>query len=78
MGYLYSLLSNCSEPDCCGLICKAAEGLTVEGILKNWSKIKPVILEAWAENKDALIELFGRVRDEWIDNNLATWIGANR
>ncbi|CAL5331663.1 unnamed protein product [Camellia sinensis] len=56
----------------------AAEGLTVEGILENWSKIKPVILEAWDENRDALIELFGRVRDDWMDNELATWIGANR
>ncbi|KAL7203396.1 hypothetical protein ACSBR2_016647 [Camellia fascicularis] len=56
----------------------AAEGLAVEGILENWSKIKPVILEAWDENRDALIELFGRVRDDWMDNDLATWIGANR
>ncbi|KAG5565824.1 hypothetical protein RHGRI_001668 [Rhododendron griersonianum] len=60
-------------------ICKssAAEGLTVEGILKNWSKIKPVIMEAWDESKDALIDLFGKVRDEWMENDLATWIGAN-
>ncbi|KAG5565825.1 hypothetical protein RHGRI_001668 [Rhododendron griersonianum] len=45
-------------------ICKssAAEGLTVEGILKNWSKIKPVIMEAWDESKDALIDLFGKSR----------------
>ncbi|XP_058225900.1 uncharacterized protein LOC131334717 isoform X2 [Rhododendron vialii] len=56
----------------------AAEGLTVEGILKNWSKIKPVIMEAWDESKDALIDLFGKVRDEWMENDLATWIGANR
>ncbi|KAI7990961.1 Leucine--tRNA ligase, cytoplasmic [Camellia lanceoleosa] len=55
-----------------------AKGLTVEGILENWSKIKPVILEAWAKNRDALIELFGKVRDEWMDNDLVTWIGANR
>ncbi|THG14181.1 hypothetical protein TEA_020274 [Camellia sinensis var. sinensis] len=56
---------------------RATEGLTVEGILENRSKIKPVILEAWAENRDALIELFGRLRDEWMDNDLATWTGAN-
>ncbi|OAY62273.1 uncharacterized protein LOC110615330 [Manihot esculenta] len=55
-----------------------AEGLTVEGILENWSKIKPVIMEAWGENKDALINLFGKVRDEWMDEDLAAWIGANR
>lgn len=55
-----------------------AERLTVEGILENWSKIKPVIMEAWGENKDALINLFGKVRDEWMDEDLAAWIGANR
>ncbi|GAV81738.1 hypothetical protein CFOL_v3_25192 [Cephalotus follicularis] len=55
-----------------------AEGLTVEGILENWSKLKPVIMEEWSENKDALIDLFGKVRDDWMDNDLATWIGANR
>lgn len=55
-----------------------AEGLTIEGILDNWPKIKPIILEAWAENRDALIDLFGKIRDEWIENDLATWIGANR
>ncbi|KAK4411411.1 hypothetical protein Sango_0214100 [Sesamum angolense] len=55
-----------------------AEGLTVEGILENWMKIKPVIMEEWNENRDELIDLFGKVRDEWMDNDLATWIGANR
>ncbi|KAA3471794.1 Ribosomal RNA small subunit methyltransferase G [Gossypium australe] len=55
-----------------------AEGLTVEDILENWSKKKPVIMEEWDENRDALIDLFGKVRDEWMDNDLATWIGANR
>ncbi|XP_010326971.1 uncharacterized protein [Solanum lycopersicum] len=55
-----------------------AEGLTVEGILENWSKIKPIIMAEWNEDRDFLIDLFGKVRDEWMDNDLATWIGANR
>ncbi|KAJ0054136.1 hypothetical protein Pint_00450 [Pistacia integerrima] len=56
-----------------------AEGLTVEGILENWSKLKPVIMEEWGENsRDDLIDLFGKVRDEWMDTDLETWIGANR
>lgn len=56
-----------------------AEGLSVEGILENWSKLKPVIMEEWGENsREPLIELFGNVRDEWIEKDLATWIGANR
>ncbi|KAB1214351.1 hypothetical protein CJ030_MR5G000850 [Morella rubra] len=59
-------------------ICKVSEGLTVEGILENWSKLKPVIMEEWNENRDVLVDLFGKVRDEWIEKDLATWIGANR
>ena len=55
-----------------------AEGLTVEGILDKWSLLKPVIMEEWSEDKDALIHLFGKVRDEWMDQDLTTWIGANR
>ncbi|KAL5572878.1 hypothetical protein UlMin_022475 [Ulmus minor] len=55
-----------------------SEGLTVEGILENWSKLKPIILEEWGEERDPLIALFGKVRDEWMDKDLATWIGANR
>ncbi|XP_051127254.1 uncharacterized protein LOC127248746 [Andrographis paniculata] len=55
-----------------------AQGLTVEDILENWLKIKPVIMTEWEEVRDELIDLFGKVRDEWMDNDLATWIGANR
>nr|KYP64217.1 hypothetical protein KK1_018808 [Cajanus cajan] len=56
----------------------SVEGLTVEGILENWSKLKPIIMEEWGENRDALIDLFGKVRDEWLEKDFATWIGANR
>lgn len=59
-------------------MCKVAEGLNVDGILDSWSKIKPVIMKEWGEDKDALVDLFGKVRDEWMDNDLTTWIGANR
>ncbi|KAG2725286.1 hypothetical protein I3760_01G058700 [Carya illinoinensis] len=55
-----------------------SEGLTVEGILENWSKLKPVIMEEWDEKRDALVDLFGKVRDEWLEKDLTTWIGANR
>ncbi|KAH0970655.1 hypothetical protein GBA52_022811 [Prunus armeniaca] len=55
-----------------------AEGIIVEGILEKWSELKPVIMEEWGEERDALINLFGKVRDEWMDEDLTTWIGANR
>ncbi|ESR41528.1 hypothetical protein CICLE_v10013186mg [Citrus x clementina] len=59
-------------------MCVVFEGLTMEGILKNWSKIKLVIMKDWSENIDALFHLFGKVRDEWMDKDLTTWTGANR
>lgn len=35
-------------------------------------------MEAWAENRDPLIDLFGKVRDEWMEKDFPAWIGANR
>ncbi|CAL1397786.1 unnamed protein product [Linum trigynum] len=56
-----------------------AEGLTVDAILESWMKIKPVVMEEWGEqNRDELIEFFGKVRDEWLETDFTTWIGANR
>ncbi|PIA34241.1 hypothetical protein AQUCO_03800080v1 [Aquilegia coerulea] len=55
-----------------------AAGLTVEEILENWTKLKPVIMNEWNENRDELIELFGKVRDEWLEKDFSSWIGANR
>ncbi|KAH9686978.1 protein ENHANCED DISEASE RESISTANCE 2-like [Citrus sinensis] len=48
--------------DKCDSIHKVFEGLTVEGILKNWSRIKPMIVKDWSENIDARFHLFGKVR----------------
>ncbi|EFJ30047.1 hypothetical protein SELMODRAFT_90693 [Selaginella moellendorffii] len=54
-------------------------GLTVEGVLENWEKLKPVLMKEWGEaSRDELVELFGKVRDEWISKDLGTWISANR
>lgn len=50
----------------------------MEGILENWSKLKPIIMVEWGENREALVDLFGKVRDEWLEKDFATWIGANR
>ncbi|PRQ58138.1 putative HAD-like domain-containing protein [Rosa chinensis] len=55
-----------------------AEGLTVEGIVENWSELKSLVLKEWGEDKDALIKVFGKVRDEWKDQDLETWTAANR
>lgn len=35
-------------------------------------------MEEWTENRDDLVDLFGKVRDEWMEKDLATWVSANR
>nr|CAD1835824.1 unnamed protein product [Ananas comosus var. bracteatus] len=55
-----------------------ADGLSIQAILENWLQLKPVIMKEWNEERDALIDLFGKVRDEWIRNDFSGWIGANR
>ncbi|XP_014498196.1 uncharacterized protein LOC106759510 [Vigna radiata var. radiata] len=56
-----------------------SKGLAVEDILENWFKLKPVIMEEWNENnREDLIDLFGKVRDEWLERDFTGWIGANR
>ncbi|KAK2630883.1 hypothetical protein QOZ80_UnG0720300 [Eleusine coracana subsp. coracana] len=55
-----------------------ADGLTVQEILENWLQLKPTIMADWQEDRDSLVDLFGRVRDDWIKNDFSGWIGANR
>ncbi|XP_074272864.1 uncharacterized protein LOC141596557 [Silene latifolia] len=55
-----------------------AEGLTVDGILENWANLKPILMKEWGENREFLVDLFGKIRDEWIETDLSTWISANR
>ncbi|KAM0927675.1 hypothetical protein ACQ4PT_002693 [Festuca glaucescens] len=59
-------------------MCKVSEGLSVQEILENWLKLKPTIMSEWNEDRESLVDLFGRIRDEWIENDLPGWIGANR
>lgn len=60
-------------------MCKVSSaGLTVEMILENWAEMKPALMEDWKEEREPLVDLFGKVRDEWIDKDLAGWISANK
>lgn len=56
-----------------------AEKLSVEDILVDWEHgIKPVVMKEWNEsNKEELVELYGKVRDEWMEHDFHGWIGAN-
>ena len=55
-----------------------ADGLSIQEILENWLKLKPTIMSEWNEDRDSLVDLFGSIRDDWIENDLSGWIGANR
>ncbi|XP_022679496.1 uncharacterized protein LOC101754934 isoform X2 [Setaria italica] len=55
-----------------------ADGLSIQEILENWLKLKPILMDEWQEDRESLVDLFGRVRDDWIENDLSGWIGANR
>ena len=62
------------------LLNQVAEKLSVDGILADWEHgIRPVVMKEWGENdKEVLVELFGSVRDDWIERDLHGWIRANR
>ncbi|XP_062189857.1 uncharacterized protein LOC133892885 isoform X2 [Phragmites australis] len=55
-----------------------ADGLSIKEILENWLKLKPTLMAEWQEDRESLVDLFGRVRDDWIENDFSGWIGANR
>lgn len=59
---------------------QVSERLSLEGILADWEHgIRPVVMKEWGEeNKEELVELFGKVRDDWIENDIHGWIAANR
>ncbi|KAM3196083.1 hypothetical protein ACQJBY_071981 [Aegilops geniculata] len=55
-----------------------ADGLSIQEILDSWSKLLPTLMDEWQEDRESLVDLFGRVRDDWLENDLSGWIGANR
>lgn len=49
----------------------------IESVLSGWSHIRDNIMTEWAVGKDQLVEVFGRVRDEWIEKDVDAWVAAN-
>ena len=37
--------------------------------METWLKLKPIVMEEWGENRDDLIDLFRKVRDEWLEKD---------
>lgn len=48
-------------------------------ILREWGRgLKEGMVEEYGVGKEVLVEVFGAVRDEWIERDLDGWCGANR
>ncbi|OEL27503.1 hypothetical protein BAE44_0011478 [Dichanthelium oligosanthes] len=39
-----------------------ADGLIIQEILENWLKLKPTLMDEWQEDRESLVDLFGRSR----------------
>lgn len=54
------------------------EGTSVDEMLAHWDTILPACMAKWGLQRPKLVELFGKVRDDWIAADLAGWLAPNR
>jgi phosphoglycolate phosphatase-like HAD superfamily hydrolase len=54
------------------------EGMEVDEMLEGWHQILPAMMKKWQLDRQALVKLFGDVRDEWIAADLDGWLAPNR
>jgi len=54
------------------------EGMGVQEMLDGWSSILPAHMKTWELERAKLVQLFGKVRDDWIAADLAGWLAPNR
>jgi phosphoglycolate phosphatase-like HAD superfamily hydrolase len=54
------------------------EGTTVDEMLASWHELLPAAMARWRLEREPLVRLFGRVRDEWIAADAAGWLAPNR
>jgi len=54
------------------------EGVTPDDMLANWSTMLPEYMKKWDLDRQALVELFGKTRDDWIARDLDGWLALNR
>jgi phosphoglycolate phosphatase-like HAD superfamily hydrolase len=54
------------------------EGVRPQDMLENWSAMLPECMDEWNLDRQFLVELFGRTRDEWIESDLDGWLAPNR
>ncbi len=53
-------------------------GISEENICQNWSKIAEQIIESEGLDKKAIAKTLDSVRDDWIQEDLASWLSLHR
>lgn len=54
------------------------EGMPADELLRDWrARVLPEAMARWRLERKLLVELFGRVRDDWIARDLAGWLAPN-
>ncbi|GIM02068.1 hypothetical protein Vretimale_6800 [Volvox reticuliferus] len=54
------------------------EGVSVDEMLASWETMLPARMAQWGLNRAEMVQLFGRVRDDWIAADLNGWLAPNR
>ncbi|KXZ52324.1 hypothetical protein GPECTOR_10g956 [Gonium pectorale] len=54
------------------------EGVQVDEMLATWETMLPSYMAKWGLQRAQMVELFGRVRDDWIAEDLSGWLAPNR
>ena len=47
-------------------------------VLHDWQSVRERVMEEWDVGKEEMIDVFGKVRDEWIERDIDSWVSANR
>lgn len=50
----------------------------VRPVLNDWPSIRDSVMSEWDVSKEQLVQVFGDTRDEWIANDIDSWIASNR
>lgn len=49
----------------------------VRPVLNDWPSIRDSVMSEWDVSKEHLVQVFGEARDEWIANDIDSWIASN-
>lgn len=50
----------------------------VDPVMKDWPTIREGLMQSWDVKKEALIDAFDSVRDDWISEDETSWLTANK